>query len=77
MPGGGITVNNLEQILLETGAKEFHASARVEFPSEMLYFNSSVNMSSSNSNEYSRQICSKDVVKNMIDIYNKTKFKFK
>jgi copper homeostasis protein len=39
LPGCGITATNLESILRETGAKEFHASARVSKPSKMVYKN--------------------------------------
>jgi len=39
LPGCGINVTNLESILRETGAKEFHASASIRKPSKMIYKN--------------------------------------
>ncbi|CAF1589605.1 unnamed protein product [Rotaria magnacalcarata] len=39
LPGCGISVANLESILRETGAKEFHSSARIRKQSKMLYRN--------------------------------------
>ncbi|CAF1232783.1 unnamed protein product [Adineta steineri] len=39
LPGCGINVTNLESVLRETGAKEFHSSARIRKPSKMIYKN--------------------------------------
>ncbi|PIK62556.1 putative copper homeostasis protein cutC-like isoform X3 [Apostichopus japonicus] len=44
MPGGGINDRNLERILKETNAEEFHCSARSSKNSEMQYQKSSVYM---------------------------------
>lgn len=69
MPGAGITTSNLEKVLRETGAREFHASARQDVPSTMTYTNPSVGMSSDLCDEYSRKICSRDVVQAMVQIF--------
>ena len=42
--GGGITQRNLERILKESGAREFHASARTTEQSTMSYRNTNVFM---------------------------------
>ncbi|CAH3178170.1 unnamed protein product [Porites lobata] len=44
VPGGGITERNLERILLGSGAKEFHCSARHSVPSFMEYKNTNTFM---------------------------------
>ena len=46
MPGGGIRVDNIDRIETETGAKEFHTSARNIIYSKMEYRNESVSMGS-------------------------------
>jgi len=43
--GGGITERNLRRILDETGATEFHASARAPRDTTMTYVNRAVSMS--------------------------------
>ena len=47
VPGGGVTERNLERILKESGAKEFHCSARTSFDSQMVYRNGNVSMGAS------------------------------
>ena len=47
VPGGGITERNMERILVESGAKEFHCSARSSFDSLMTYRNGRVSMGAS------------------------------
>ena len=47
MPGCGIRENNIGQIEKETGAKEFHTSARSIVYSQMAYRNENVPMGSS------------------------------
>ena len=47
VPGGGITEWNLQQILRELGAKEFHCSARSSHDSTMVYRNGRVSMGAS------------------------------
>jgi copper homeostasis protein len=44
MPGGGITERNIARLHRETGAKEFHLSARKKIPGPMQYRNERVSM---------------------------------
>ena len=44
MPGSGINETNIVRIARETGAHEFHSSARHTVASAMLYRNSGISM---------------------------------
>lgn len=44
LAGSGVNAANIAKIAAETGIKEFHFSARANFPSEMNYRNSAVSM---------------------------------
>lgn len=48
LPGGGVTENNIKEVVEKTGAKEIHASARVIVRSKMNYINSRIAMSKVN-----------------------------
>ena len=69
MPGGGISVSNLEDILATTGAKEFHASARAKKESLMQFRNESCSMGS-NSEEFTILVTSEEKVRQLVDIHN-------
>jgi len=76
LPGCGINVTNLESILRETGAKEFHASARIPKATKMIYKNyqKTISLSGSTSTEaedQSIQITDREKVKLLIEIYRK------
>ncbi|CAF1279417.1 unnamed protein product [Rotaria sordida] len=77
LPGCGINVTNLESILRETGAKEFHASARIRKPSKMIYknFQKRISLNGLNNNnddeDDSIQVTDREKVKLMMDIYRK------
>ena len=75
LPGCGINVTNLESILRETGAREFHASARARKPSKMVYknFQKRINLNgpSSSEEDQSIQVTDREKVKLMVDIYRK------
>lgn len=43
MPGSGVRANNVLEIAKQTGAREFHSSARTEKSSQMQYFNPDMN----------------------------------
>lgn len=47
LPGGGINEQNIRRIAMETGAKEFHFSAREDRQSQMIYRNPQVSMNKS------------------------------
>lgn len=69
MPGGGITERNLRRILDETGAIEFHASARSSHQSPMQFTNSAVSMSAAFAvSDYCVKVTDRDRVKTMIAI---------
>ncbi len=42
MPGAGIRASNIEKLIMETGAKEFHTSARKTIPSQVTSLNTAV-----------------------------------
>jgi copper homeostasis protein len=79
LPGCGITVTNLESILRETGAKEFHASARISKPSKMVYKNYQkkilLNGQNNDQEDNTIQVTDREKVKLMMDIYRKVFFK--
>jgi len=52
MPGCGVTPDNANKIVSETGATEIHASAREIFPGKMLYHKNGVHMGKSGVDEY-------------------------
>lgn len=56
MPGGGINEQNISSLRKKTGANEFHLSARMINPSNMLYRNEFVTMSGEEADEYSHDI---------------------
>ena len=67
--GGGITERNLSRILDETGAVEFHASARASRDSSMTHRNTHTPMGSSyGPSEYTLKVADKDRVKSLIRI---------
>jgi copper homeostasis protein len=75
LPGCGINITNLESILRETGAKEFHASARINKPSKMIYknFQKKISLNGQNNDDENNsiQITDREKVKLMMDIYRK------
>lgn len=42
MPGAGVKSSNLEKLIIESDAKEFHSSARVAAPNPLTYINTQV-----------------------------------
>ncbi|XP_071445303.1 copper homeostasis protein cutC homolog [Hetaerina americana] len=66
MPGAGITMENLENILEVTGAKEFHASARKAMPTKMHYIHDDCKMGT-DCNEYELLITDSIMVQAMVD----------
>ncbi|XP_058973477.1 copper homeostasis protein cutC homolog isoform X1 [Pocillopora verrucosa] len=67
VPGGGITERNLERILLESGAREFHCSARHSISSVMEYRNTNCPMGGTlNPPEFVTKVASYEKVKNLV-----------
>ncbi|XP_027204053.2 copper homeostasis protein cutC homolog [Dermatophagoides pteronyssinus] len=72
MPGSGINVANLAQILRTTKTQEYHCSASRIQQSKMIYRNEQIQMGKSNeSNEFELKICDSILVKRMIEIASK------
>lgn len=72
MPGSGINENNIVKIARETGAVEFHLSARETVESKMKFKNSAVSMGGTNIaiNEFEQLITSAQKVKETWTILN-------
>ncbi len=67
MPGAGINVNNITQLIKKTKATEFHFSGKKPFPSKMVYVNKNISMGSSNSfDEYSIMRSDFDTISSVI-----------
>jgi copper homeostasis protein len=54
MPGGGITPGNIAAIAQQTGASEFHSSARTAFPSPVRFRKQGMSMGALRDREYRR-----------------------
>ncbi|MDO5665760.1 MAG: copper homeostasis protein CutC [Bacteroidia bacterium] len=68
MPGSGVNETNIAKIAQETGAHEFHLSARESIESQMTYRNPNLKMGATNVviNEFSQDITSARKVKNTL-----------
>ena len=73
MPGSGVNEENIVRIARETGAVEFHLSARVPVESKMIYRNPTVSMGGKNIeiNEYEQPITSAKRVRKTLEELNK------
>ncbi|XP_077981573.1 copper homeostasis protein cutC homolog [Glandiceps talaboti] len=69
VPGGGITDRNLHRILEETGAQEFHCTARRSQSSVMVYHNTNVHMGAAlYPPEYTTKFTNAELVQKLKDI---------
>lgn len=69
MPGCGVNKNNIAKLAKETGAKEFHFSARETIGSKMVYRNPTVSMGGTvHIDEYEIQKTSAEVVRETIGV---------
>ena len=67
MPGCGINVGNIRKIAEQTGAREFHFSARIQVEGKMVYRNPLVSMGGTvQIAEYGREMTSTEKVKEAI-----------
>jgi copper homeostasis protein len=66
MPGAGVRLNNIAQLIAETGCVEYHTSGRAPFPSGMRYRNERVKMGGPGQDEYAIVETSADLVKQII-----------
>lgn len=70
MPGAGINENNIESLIDQTGAIQFHASAKEFVPSKMEFRNTETKMGSIE-DEYRYELTSAIKVKALVDCINK------
>lgn len=66
MPGCGVNEKNIARIARETGAREFHFSAREEFESPARYVNSHIYMGSRDTEEWTRTATTSRKVREVI-----------
>lgn len=69
MPGAGVNLTNIAGLIAKTGAKVFHASARVPKLSEMMYRNTDLNMGSE-VDEYSMSLTNAELVEKLLELAN-------
>jgi copper homeostasis protein len=67
MPGGGITPHNVDAIAQETGANEFHSSARQAYPSPMRFRKQNMGMGDFCDREYQRYHASESNVRALVE----------
>ncbi len=67
MPGGGLTEDNIAQVVAETGATECHATGSNLFPSKMSYRNEKIFMGVPGQPEYSLKQSDPDRIRKMIE----------
>jgi copper homeostasis protein len=66
MPGAGVRLDNIAQLIRETGCVEYHTSGRVPFASGMRYRNARVKMGGPGQDEYTIVETSADLVKRIL-----------
>lgn len=71
MPGAGIVLSNISEIIKSTGAREFHASARKSVSSEMQFRNPRLNMGAA-VDEFSCDQTDSNLVRHLIELANST-----
>lgn len=68
MPGSGVNASNIARLARETGAKEFHFSARIDEPSPMIYRHEGVSMGGTVTiDEYKRPLTSPDKIREALE----------
>ncbi|RDC57632.1 copper homeostasis protein CutC [Pedobacter chinensis] len=70
MPGAGINKSNIQELIVNTGATEFHASAKVFVSSKMEFRNNETKMGSIE-DEYQYELTSTEKVKELVEIIGK------
>jgi copper homeostasis protein len=69
MPGAGVSVANIKELIQLTGATEFHASAKHAVKSKMLFRNPRLTMGTI-ADEFSYDLTDDETVKSLIDLAN-------
>jgi copper homeostasis protein len=72
MPGAGVRLNNIAQLVAETGCVEFHTSGRAPFASGMRYRNERVKMGGPGQDEYALVETSAELVKQIVASANES-----
>lgn len=70
MVGGGITSENVHNIVEATGVREIHASVRVNVPSPMRYRNEKISMGIAKEREYQRVMVLEEEVRRLAESAN-------
>lgn len=71
MPGAGVNTNNISTLIRVTGATVFHASARKNVNSAMLFKNENLSMGG-DADEYQTTVTNTELVKNLLELANST-----
>jgi copper homeostasis protein len=74
MPGHGIKEHNLEQVIRETGAEEFHLYLTRQAPSKMQFSRLGVKMGSPGQSEYDLTVVDAERIRNAREIMQKFKY---
>lgn len=69
MPGAGVSTANIAALIGLSGAKEFHASARLPVSSNMIYRNKALSMGT-DTDEYSTTLTNAGLVKKLLELAN-------
>lgn len=69
MPGAGVSTANIAALIGLSGAKEFHASARLPVSSNMIYRNKALSMGA-DTDEYSTTLTNAGLVKKLLELAN-------
>lgn len=72
MPGAGVSTANIAELIGVSGAKEFHASARLSVSSQMIYRNEALSMGA-DTDEYSTTLTNAGLVKKLLELANSAK----
>lgn len=71
LPGGGINEQNIANIAMATGCKEFHLTARKVIESEMIFRRQGISMGGIQGiSEFSRNIADPDMIRSIFNILN-------
>ncbi|AMP98231.1 Copper homeostasis protein CutC [Pedobacter cryoconitis] len=69
MPGAGVSSSNIKELIFKTSAKVFHASARKNHVSKMLFRNRELSMGNE-ADEYSTSFTDAELVKKLLELAN-------
>ena len=69
MPGGGINLSNIEKIIIQSKAHEFHLTGRKSTNSEMDFQRSNISMGGyTGANEYTRKVADISLIRKIVEI---------